>query len=348
MSQRGFRIMGVATLAALFLLIVVGASVRAAGAGMGCPDWPKCFGMWIPPTDVSQLPENYMELYAVQGEAIEPFNAFKTWTEYVNRLTGATVGLMALITLALSFTYWKTDKAVPFWAFMLVFFTGLAGWLGKELVASNLSPTMITIHLLPAFGTVAALILALARANRPALAEVVVERKGVIQSLVVACLVMSVIQLLLGTLVRDEIIAIAAQLGDEQRDLWTSRLDKVFYIHRSGSWLVLIGNAALLFFVFKHAADSLPLKRTAVALFPADPTIEVVGCTDTPGEGRCDQGFPAREDVFVIFGNERQIFLKLIGNLCHLHNGLALFFDLPGLDERDCLGGRSGSLSRRS
>ena len=63
--------------------------MRASGAGMGCPDWPLCFGQWIPPTDVDQLPANYQEIYADRGYADTTFNATKTWIEYLNRLLGA-------------------------------------------------------------------------------------------------------------------------------------------------------------------------------------------------------------------------------------------------------------------
>ena len=109
----------------LYILILAGGVVRCTGSGMGCPDWPKCFGMYIPPTSVDQLPENYEKIF-VEGrikknerlssvlsffglnklsEKIkndpeikkgESFNVFKTWTEYINRLIGALVGLSLL------------------------------------------------------------------------------------------------------------------------------------------------------------------------------------------------------------------------------------------------------------
>ena len=61
-----------------YLLIFIGGLVRVSGAGMGCPDWPKCFDRWIPPTNIDQLPEH-----------IDPskFNIVLAWIEYSNART---------------------------------------------------------------------------------------------------------------------------------------------------------------------------------------------------------------------------------------------------------------------
>ncbi|MEM8966748.1 MAG: COX15/CtaA family protein, partial [Bacteroidota bacterium] len=121
--------LSVVTLIAVYLLILVGGIVRSTGSGMGCPDWPKCFDSWIPPTEVSQLPVDYKEVYAQQRAAknerflaylgflglgngdlsdrikndksilVEAdFNAAKTWIEYVNRLIGAVIGILIFAT----------------------------------------------------------------------------------------------------------------------------------------------------------------------------------------------------------------------------------------------------------
>jgi cytochrome c oxidase assembly protein subunit 15 len=92
----------------VYLVILAGAVVRATGSGMGCPDWPKCFGFWIPPTDVSQLPSNYQKIYAEHSYADNHFNPLKTWIEYINRLLGALLGLFVLALFFLSFRFIKS------------------------------------------------------------------------------------------------------------------------------------------------------------------------------------------------------------------------------------------------
>ena len=124
-----YRRMAWITLAAVYFLILVGATVRASGAGMGCPDWPTCFGRWVPPTSEAQLPSNYQEIYAELGYAETRFNVVKTWTEYTNRLVGVSIGLLIFLTAIYSWFCRRHDPLIfkaSVAAFLMV---GFQGWL---------------------------------------------------------------------------------------------------------------------------------------------------------------------------------------------------------------------------
>jgi cytochrome c oxidase assembly protein subunit 15 len=138
-----FRKVNLISIILLFVLILAGGVVRSTGSGMGCPDWPKCFGMYVPPTSSAELPKDYKDKYVAgrlaknqrfaktldvfgfsdlarrirDDKSIlvpEEFNAAKTWTEYVNRLLGEITGLALLLTAILSFAYRKENKLIIF------------------------------------------------------------------------------------------------------------------------------------------------------------------------------------------------------------------------------------------
>lgn len=138
-TTRGFTHLSLATTIATYLLIAVGALVRAAGAGLGCPDWPRCFGRWVPPTSAADLPP---------GFDASQFHAVNTWLEYVNRLLGVTIGILIFATLI---SAWRRHRAQPriVWpataAFVLV---GVQGWLGGQVVEQGLAATVLTAHML--------------------------------------------------------------------------------------------------------------------------------------------------------------------------------------------------------
>ncbi|CCH56346.1 cytochrome oxidase assembly [Fibrisoma limi BUZ 3] len=250
--EQRFRSLALLTVIVVYLLILAGGIVRGTGSGMGCPDWPKCFGRWVPPTDISQLPPNYQEIYGAKLKGEVVFNAVKTWIEYVNRLLGVFSGLLVFATLLASIPYLRKDKPV-FWgsvaAFLLI---GANGWLGSRVVATELAQYMITLHLLLAILVVFALIFVLIRSSA---ARLDVQSTGVksnrINWLLIVTVVLTLGQVLLGTQVRDALDEVVKRLGYSQREQWIENLDWRFYIHRSFSIVILGFHIAVVFQLHK-------------------------------------------------------------------------------------------------
>ena len=134
-----FRSFSYITILFTYLLIFIGGLVRVSGAGMGCPDWPKCFDRWIPPTNVDQLPDH-----------IDPalFNIVLAWIEYCNRLFGAFVGLLITITMFLALKHHYSNLKIKFAVISAFILTLVQGWLGSVLVHTVLNPITITLHLI--------------------------------------------------------------------------------------------------------------------------------------------------------------------------------------------------------
>ena len=276
------------TLVSVYLLILVGGIVRGTGSGMGCPDWPKCFGSWVPPTEASQLPSDYQEVYVRQRAAKndrfagylsalgfanlaqqiqndpsileeEDFNATKTWIEYINRLIGAVVGLLILATFVVSLRHWSRDRAVVLIAGATVVAVAVQGWIGSVVVSTNLLSWMITVHMLLALLIVVLLTIVVLRTDDSEAEPIT--RIGAIQATLGILLVLTVVQIVMGTQVRESVNEVSRVLGEDQRGKWIDGLDWVFYVHRSYSIIVLLGHLYLVYLAYQNSPKNGNLMR---------------------------------------------------------------------------------------
>ncbi len=231
----------------VFLLFILGGLVRSTGSGMGCPDWPRCFGSWVPPTEIAQLPSNYKEIYGEKLKGEVEFDALKTWIEYINRLLGVVTGILIFATLIGSVSYIKKDKKVFYFCLAAFVLVGLEGLLGAKVVSAELHPRIVTLHLLLAVAVVFALMYAMARtfATKVEVGEVV--KKVLLIKVLNILIVVSLVQVLFGTQVREAVDEVAQKVGEMNRGRWIENLDYRFYIHRSFSILVLILHAGVVY-----------------------------------------------------------------------------------------------------
>jgi len=262
-----FRRLGTLTIFAVYFVILVGGIVRASGSGMGCPDWPTCFGQLIPPTSEAQLPPNYHEIYAVGYENTD-FNVVKTWTEYLNRLTGVTIGFLILLTLWASRAYLKTDKAVFYLSLTVFLLVGFQGWLGSVVVKTHLHPLMITAHMLLALFIVALLIYAIARSQNDLLRQINISqlptRFKTVLTVAMGC---TLIQVAMGTQVREAVDLIANHHNYIDREYWRDSFPIIFYVHRSFSSIILFTNLWLVWKVYQSVdKDNLLLRLSYVLI----------------------------------------------------------------------------------
>lgn len=287
-AMQRFRKLATITLLAVYFLILVGASVRASGAGMGCPDWPTCFGQWVPPTAESQLPANYQEIYAELGYADTRFNVVKTWTEYLNRLVGVTIGFLIFLTAIISWPLRKANQSVAVASIAAFFMVGFQGWLGSKVVSSNLQPGMITLHMLMALAIVGTLLFALAQSRRQIMAsQPVVGIDPRFSKWLAIVLVMTVLQVAMGTQVREMTDIIRETQGEELRSLWIEAMPWFFYVHRSFSALVLFANLWLAYLLVSSLGWMHTLTRLTFGM------IVIIGISVISGATLGHLGMPA-------------------------------------------------------
>ena len=266
--MRSFRRLTISTLIAVYLLILVGGVVRSTGSGMGCPDWPKCFGNWVPPKSVSELPSNYKDIYADYREKknikfakylralgmedtaekllSDPsvreesdFNPTKTWIEYVNRIVGVIIGFLIFAVFVSSVRFWKTERRLTVISFLTFLLVGFQGWIGSFVVSTNLTPWTITVHMFLAILIVAVLVYLVHRSSYVTTIDSPIGFWWLI-----VCMAVLLVQTLLGTQVREAIDNVAAWAI---REAWISNLGVEFVLHRSFSWIVLVLHVGLIF-----------------------------------------------------------------------------------------------------
>ena len=131
-----------------YLLIFVGGLVRVSGSGLGCPDWPKCFGRWVPPTSIEQIPAH-----------IDPtaFNIVLAWIEYGNRMLGVIVGISILLMTIIAVIYFKKNSKILLSSLLSLFLVVANGGLGAIVVSSVLNPFIVSLHMILALFLVSVL-----------------------------------------------------------------------------------------------------------------------------------------------------------------------------------------------
>jgi len=256
------------SLVLFFFVILAGSIVRTTGSGMGCPDWPKCFGYYVPPTSIDPLlfqPAHSYErgqmvvhsdtLWVANDAFVSAdsfdrtnwhkypkhhyaiFNPVQTWIEYVNRLATAVFAIPVLLMTFFAFRRWRrqNDLITLLFALGSVFMIGFEAWLGKLVVDGNLKTSSVTLHMVGSLVIILCIVALLHRNRLNKEIDIVPSRTAL---LVWIGLIFSLIQIMLGTQVREETDVIAKATDD--RSQWISMMSVLFYIHRSFSIAVVV------------------------------------------------------------------------------------------------------------
>ncbi|WP_420551915.1 COX15/CtaA family protein [Tenacibaculum aiptasiae] len=274
--KKHFPLLVKISLISVYLIFLAGSVVRMTGSGMGCPDWPKCFGYYIPPTSEEQItwqPNTSYEkgMIIIKNEALfvaendlttssefnnsnwskytkhsyAKFNKYHTWTEYINRLSSALAGIPFLFLIFTSVSFWKEKKQITLLAFGAFFLMLFEAWLGKTVVDTHLKPTIITIHMVAGLLIIALLLWLL---------HIISDRKkttlkynSLFNKLVIASAVFSLIQIAMGTQVRQFIDEQVKLYGFENKQYSLLEPNFKFYFHRSFTIAIVLVNLGMFY-----------------------------------------------------------------------------------------------------
>ena len=252
-----FQRLALWTTATTYFLILVGGLVRASGAGLGCPDWPRCFGGWVPPASAAELPPQFDP---------SQFNQTLMWTEYANRLLGVAVGFLIFAT---AISAWRHHRRTPriLWttigAFLLV---GFQGWLGGRVVAHELAAWIVTVHMIVALVIVQMLLYVTVAAgnDRRAMASAVAPadaagaKAPALRTFVVVLILITLVQIALGTQVRGGVDA-ALDAG-VARSAALATVGTLDVLHRDAAFVTLMVSILLCFWLVMGAGNGLLIR----------------------------------------------------------------------------------------
>ncbi len=293
--MKKIRNLTIASIIIVYIVILAGGTVRMTGSGMGCPDWPKCFGYLIPPTDRIDIEwkknHNYKKnqiiifndslIYANKDfksvDSIKrenwsnytkhnysKFNVYHTWIEYINRLIGALAGLSVLILFISSLKFIKKQRSITILAFLSLIGILFQAWLGKTVVDSNLLAGKITIHMLMAILIVSILFVLLSKLNTKK-STLVFNRY--ISNLILLSLILLIIQVLSGTEIRQFVDLEMVLNNYSEKNKWLMNPPQSFYFHRSFSIIIIAVNILIFIKLRKMIIDSKLFRVIMLLLF---------------------------------------------------------------------------------
>lgn len=234
-----FRKVAMAAMIATYLLILMGGLVRVSGAGLGCPDWPTCFGRWIPPTSVDQLPPEMDP---------EQFNFRLAWTEYINRLLGMIVGLLIAYTAILAIKQYRRTPRILYPSIAAAVLVAVEGWQGSQVVASELKPIIVSAHMVLAL-IIVCLLTYVAHLAHTLKADTSSSYSlpKTSRNLVIGLGILTISQVALGIHLRETLEIIAAGFSGLTEHEWLARVGLPNHIHMfigmvlaTSTWLVML------------------------------------------------------------------------------------------------------------
>ena len=244
--------MALASIIFLILLIFAGAVVRVTGSGLGCPDWPTCWGELIPPTKVEQVDFEKLDIERFQRSAERfgrnpeevseeslraEFSGTQTWIEFVNRLMAMPV---LLVTLLLMIACLRSGRlqTLGVASFALVIVNAL---FGIVVVASGLHTGVVTGHMALAFALLFVLTYILWAGGKEGTPRNRIPETS--RRSVMVLLVCVMVEWAMGSQIREMTDDLMRKYGTESRAEWIHEISDswMYLIHRSFSWSIFVG-----------------------------------------------------------------------------------------------------------
>ncbi len=289
-----YQKLAAAALISVLFLIFVGATVRVTGAGMGCPDWPTCWGLLIPPTHIDQVDFDKLPVEKFQKKAARmgrdpatisrdtlraEFNPRHVWTEFINRLCSLPVGFFSLATFIAAF--WQAKKRpVVFWLSFAGLLLVLANAImGARVVYSGISPGVLSTHLALAMALICVLVYCVWAGTDTPFRIQSTSTTNAAKVVVAILLFTTIAEGILGSQIREMTDELAKSHIDAPRETWIKDLEQsgIYLLHRSFSWVILFVTVGAFWLAGKYQpAGTTPTQKGVFAIVLAQMVLGLV------------------------------------------------------------------------